>query len=100
MYVIPPSRDQRLTTACMLPIAPLEPPSFKMLFVLFYHVVALEAAAVTQTLNDLHKTDLAVKRNKTGVIYQYILRQTTSKGPIQRRLFIYLSRSLTHYDSS
>lgn len=93
--VIPPGRDHRPTAACTLHVAPLEPPRFKMLFVLFYHVVALEAAAVAQTLHDLHKTDLTVKRN----IYQYILPQTTSKGPIQRRLFICLSGSLTHCDS-
>lgn len=43
---------------------PLEPPGFKMLLVLFDHTVALEAAAVTQPLHDLHQSDLAVKEKR------------------------------------
>lgn len=37
---------------------PLEPPSLKMLLMLFYHAVALKAAAVTEPLHDLHQTNL------------------------------------------
>lgn len=41
---------------------PLEPPGFKMVFVLLHHVVALKAAAFTQPLHDLHQPDLAADR--------------------------------------
>lgn len=30
----------------------------------FYHAIALEAAAVTQPLHDLHQTDLAANKSK------------------------------------
>lgn len=73
-YLIPLSQDHCSTNTCIsqFHVTPLEPPSFKMLFVLFYHVVALEAAAFTQTLHNLHKSNLAVKTNNLGVINKYI----------------------------
>lgn len=45
---------------CICQHPPLEPPGFEMLFVLFDHAVALEAATVTQPLHNLHQPDLAV----------------------------------------
>lgn len=84
-------------------VTPLEPPSFKMLFVLFYHVVALEAAAFTQTLQNLHKSNLAVKRNNLRVINKNISPprcEVCDKTQSLCMPFICLSKSLTHYVSS
>lgn len=91
---------QTSTNTCIsqFHVTPLEPPSFKMLFMLFYHVVALEAAAFTQILHNLHKSNLAVKRNNLRVINEHIfppLRKTQSLC----MPFSSLSKSLTHYIS-
>lgn len=43
---------------------PFKPPCLQQLLVFFEHLVALEAAAVTQPLDDLHQSDLAVKCKK------------------------------------
>lgn len=78
---------------------PLEPPSFKMLFVLFYHVVALEAAAFTQTLHNLHKSNLAVKTNNLGVINKHIF-PPLCEACDKTQSLCSLSKSSTHYVSS
>lgn len=91
------------TCISLFHVTPLEPPSFKMLFVLFYHVVALEAAAFTQTLQNLHKSNLAVKRNNLRVINKNISPphcEVCDKTQSLCMPFISLSKSLTHYVSS
>lgn len=41
--------------------SPLEPPGFKVLFLLFNHAVALKAAAIAQPFQDFHEPDLTLK---------------------------------------
>lgn len=53
---------------------PLEPPGFKMVFVLLHHAVALKAAAFTQPLHDLHQPDLAADRGNK------VPKQTCERG--------------------
>lgn len=63
---------------------PLEPPSLEMVFVLLYHAVALEAAALTESLHNLHQANLTVKRTRC-----YICHYTTR-----------LHHMVSHYDSA
>lgn len=41
--------------------SPLEPPGLEKLFVFFYHLIAFEAAALAQLLQNLHQANLTAK---------------------------------------
>lgn len=41
---------------------PLKPPSFEMVFVFLHHAVALKAAALAQSLQNLHQANLTVRK--------------------------------------